>query len=90
MEFFDQVGIDILDWPAYSLDINLMENIWSMLSDYVYDGFQPKNVGELKKRINDGVLFLNESKSTIISNLFDNMAERCINVCCARGKKIHC
>lgn len=29
---------NLLDWPAETLDLNPVENVWKMLSDRVYDG----------------------------------------------------
>ena len=34
--------IKIIEWPAKSPDLNIVEDIWKMLSNVVYDGPQLK------------------------------------------------
>ncbi len=51
MEFLKDRGVMTLDWPAKSPDLNIMENIWKMLSDIVYDGPQINTKEELWGRI---------------------------------------
>ena len=44
MEFFENCGIGVLNWPSRSPDLCIIENAWSMLSDLLHDGTQPRNV----------------------------------------------
>jgi hypothetical protein len=40
--------IEKLDWPANSLDLNLLENVWKLLNDAVQHGqICPRNLEEL-------------------------------------------
>ena len=32
------LNINVLDWPPKSLDINIAEDVWKLLSEAVYDG----------------------------------------------------
>ena len=43
-EFFVKEGITSLKWPAKSPDLNIMDNIWHMLSEKVYSGRRFNNV----------------------------------------------
>ncbi len=36
----EQLGLEVLKWPSRSPDLKIMENIWKMISDIVYDGPQ--------------------------------------------------
>lgn len=88
MEFFDNQGIDILEWPSRSPDLNLIENVWSDLSRIVYDGPQPKNLKELEKLIDNAVTTLNRERTDFISSLYDSMYDRCLKVISTKGSKI--
>ena len=47
--------IQKIEWAARSSDLNIIENVESMLSDIVYDGPKPINLKELEQRILDSV-----------------------------------
>ena len=37
-EWMAKVNMTTLEWPARSPDLNLIENVWEMLAQLVYDG----------------------------------------------------
>ena len=46
--FLTDAGIDVMDWPAKSPDINQVENVWALLSDKVKKRDNPpRNLEEL-------------------------------------------
>lgn len=46
--FFDEQNVELLKWPTYSLDLNIVENTWGYLSRKVYEGgTQYEDVNEL-------------------------------------------
>ena len=88
MEFFDEVGFNLLEWPSRSPDLNIIENVWSMLSSHVYDGPQPRNLAELEQRIYSAVDHLNSEKKGTILHLYDSMINRICDILKSDGKKI--
>ena len=36
MDFFNQNGVQVLPWPAFSLDLNRIEHLWDQLGKRVY------------------------------------------------------
>ena len=53
-QWFTSNKIDLLDWPAKSPDLNIIENVWSLLARDVYDNSrQFDNVSQLRKAIEE-------------------------------------
>ena len=66
---YETSNIHIIDWPSKSPDINIVENIWKMLSDIVYDGNQPRSIKELRQKVHDAADVINNEKRCVILNM---------------------
>jgi len=42
--YFETQNFEVIEWPAKSPHLNLMKNIWKMLSDIIYSNNQPRNL----------------------------------------------
>ena len=50
-EWFMEQPVTVLDWPAKSPDLNIIENVWSLIARAVYDNArQFDTVEDLKER----------------------------------------
>lgn len=88
MEYFDEAGISLLNWPSRSPDLNIIENVWSMLEEMVYDGPQAKNIKQLEEKVFRAVDLFNQEKSDLILKLYDSMTNRIIQLISKKGEKI--
>ena len=61
---------NLLEWIAYSPDMNIQENIWSMISEKVYDGKQYFDQENLWKSIVKAVCDLNKNEKEKIAVFF--------------------
>ena len=50
-EWMAKVNMTTLEWPARSPDLNLIENVWEMLAQLVYDGPEITKEAQLCERI---------------------------------------
>lgn len=89
MHYLKNQSFQVLKWPARSPDINIMENIWKMMTDIIYQGLQPQNKAELRKNIQDSISLLNSTRNSSILGLYRNFRPRLTNVLLKRGNLIN-
>ena len=87
-EYFESETIQVLHWPPYSPDINIIENIWSVLSKAIYDSGPAKNLKHLEYLIKKEVTNFNETKRDYVSNLYKSMCKRLCDILSAKGDRI--
>ncbi len=84
MEYFRVNGIDVIDWPAQSPDLNPIENLWAYIK-YHLSFRNPKSLTELKKFI---VEIWNSIPSELVIKVVNSMGRRCSNVIDMNGGHI--
>ena len=75
-KFFDGSNINILKWPARSPDLNIIEDVWKIISDMVYDGPQFQNKPELMNKITETIHCINTTLRLKIIHLYTTIRSR--------------
>lgn len=77
-EWFRRNNIEVLPWPAYSPDINPVENVWGLIVKEIYKrNFRPNNSDELWEVIHECWEELNPN---IIANLINSIPDRLVQI----------
>ncbi len=86
-DLFEEKGIDHMDWPSFSHDLNPIENLWGKMARRVYaDGSQFLSITQLKEKI------IQESNNIPISylkKLIDNVPIRMFEIAKATAGSIN-
>lgn len=89
MDHCAEINLNDLEWPARSPDLNIIENVWSMLQRHVYDeNCQFNTEEELWQAINRAVTHVNTERLQDIQNLYKSMTTRVIKVFQNKGNKL--
>ena len=83
-KWFEENGVEVMDWPAYSPDLNPIENAWSYLKQqlYAYDT-EPKGITELWERVQH--IWYNSITKEYCQKLIRTMPQRLKAVIKAKG-----
>lgn len=86
-QFLQQEGIDVMNWPARSPDLNPIEHIWDILSRSIHQRqVAPQTVQELADAL---VQVWEEIAQVNIRHLIRSMPRRCREVIQAHGGHTH-
>ena len=79
-DFIKKSGFSVLQWPARSPDLNIVEDCWKTISDLVYDGNQFRSFDELVKKITSVIYYLNQSERNKVKDLYWSIGSRLCTV----------
>lgn len=76
-----------MTWPSNSSHLDNIENIWPILSDYIYDRNNIINLEELETKIKEAISGFNETKKHVVDNLYNSISGRLLSVFIKRGDR---
>lgn len=80
IEVLNKYDIKLLPWPPHSPDLSLIENVWKLMKDKVYDGVQFSNKEDLWKKIQEVVTEINNQRPSVIIDLYSSIIQRYLKV----------
>jgi len=84
-QFMKSSSIKILAWPARSPDLNIVEDIWNIISQKLYDGPQFLNVTQLTQKLKIVINNINRYDREKVLSLFKSIRGRLCTVLYKRG-----
>lgn len=84
-KFFQDSSIKLIEWPAKSPDLNIVEDLWKAISDKVYDGPSFHKKEFLLLAINQAISEINAKRRDIIHNLYSGFRHRLTKVLISKG-----
>ena len=84
-EWMAKVNMTTLEWPARSPDLNLIENVWEMFAQLVYDRPEIMKEAQPWERMLGAKKPLIETHRDVIVYMFDHYEDRLIKVIEKKG-----
>ncbi|KAJ2907396.1 hypothetical protein MKZ38_003253 [Zalerion maritima] len=89
-QWAEEHGVEIIDWPAYSPDLNPIENIWKLLKEKIMSDFPelvdlPKNKVTLDKLIDAAERSWEALEDRVFQAEIESMPRRMEAIIAARG-----
>lgn len=84
-EWFEDANIEIMEWPPQSPDLNLIENIWDRMKDWIGNEFSNDKIPARRLRGEVENSWMQGFQSDLFGRLIDSMPARIEAVIAAEG-----
>lgn len=89
-DWVEEYGLELVEWPAYLPDLNLIENVWKLLKEYINKEFPElalmlKNNLTLQRLCEAAISVWEDIDDSLLTKLIDLMLRRISVVIKAQG-----
>lgn len=89
-EWAAENGVELVEWPAYSPDLNPIENVWKLLKEAIHKRYPelaglPRNDESKRRLIRAAVECWEDMEQGLLRKLAKSMKRRCKAVIAAKG-----
>ena len=85
IDMFERNNIILLEWPAKSPDLSLIEQLWDILKKRIYDGTIFNSLDQLLDQISLEISKLRTESPDLISRLWHNYSDETCDILCTNG-----
>jgi len=78
--FFQYSKLAVIEWPPKSPDLNIVEDIWKLISDRVYDGPQFLHKRDLQISVENAISYVSMNCKDKITGLYNSIRSRLCTV----------
>ena len=76
LDFFAAQRVELLPWPAKSPDLNLIEHVWVIMKEFIYDNSLILNKNQLKNCIEEAANVIRRHHKETINKMYNNYFDR--------------
>lgn len=88
MDYFKEYEINHLIWPSRSPDLNIIENLWQVMSTIVYSNGQFRTRNDLISALKNAAVLIRNEKKDVIKSLYDSFPNRIVDILKFKGSKL--
>jgi len=86
LKAFENAGVPLIFWPAFSPDLNPIETLWNLMKDWIQDNYIMEDLTSyktLRKAVTEAWEAVGQAA---LDKLLDGMHARCVAVINADGR----
>jgi len=83
LKAFEEAGVPLIFWPAFSPDLNPIETLWNLMKDWIQDNYIMEDLTNYKTLRKAVIKAWELIGKAALDKLFNKMHARCVAVIAA-------